>query len=131
MLQEKAMLANLTIRAWSARKRDRDVSKEVETKHQAKDAGNFNKLLIDKDALKPIVSLTSTLRDMHYEMTLPWGDNGDRLLPSKMYFDYTRKMRNLRDQFDSAVNDFVAQYPTFKQNARKRLGSMYDPDDYP
>jgi hypothetical protein len=131
MLQDKAMLANLTVRAWSARKRDKDVSREVETKHQAKDAGNFNKLLIDKDALKPLVSLSSTLRTTHYEMTLPWGDDGPRLLPSKMYFDYTKKMRELRDQFNSAVNDFVAQYPTFKQNARKRLGSMYDPEDYP
>lgn len=131
MLQDKAMLANLTVRAWSARKRDKDVGKEVEKNHQAKDAGNFNKLLIDKDALKPIVSLVGTLRTTHYDMTLPWGDNGDRLLPSKMYFDYTKKMRDLRDQFTSAVNDFVAQYPTFKQNARKRLGSMYDPEDYP
>ena len=29
-LQDKAMLANLTVRAWSARKRDKDVGDEVE-----------------------------------------------------------------------------------------------------
>ncbi len=131
MLQDKAMIANLTVRAWSARKRDRDVGKEVEKNHAATDAGNFNKLLIDKDALKPLVSLSGALRTKHYDMTMPWGDNGDRLLPSKMYFDYVKAMRDLRDQFTVAVNDFVSQYPTFKQNARKRLGTMYDPEDYP
>jgi hypothetical protein len=131
MLQDKAMLANLTVRQWSARKRDKDVGQEVEKNHGAKDAGNFNKLLIDKEALRPIVTLVGTLRTTHYDMTLPWGDNGDRLLPSKMYFDYTRAMRDLRDKLTSAVGDFVAGYPAFKQNARKRLGSMYDPEDYP
>lgn len=131
MLQDKAMLANLTVRAWSARKRDKEVGKEVEKTHQAQDAGNFNKLLIDSKHLKPIVSMTGLLRTTHYNMTLPWGDNGDRLLPSKMYFDYTKKMRDLRDKFNTAVNDFCANYPTYKQEARKRLGTMYDPDDYP
>jgi hypothetical protein len=131
MLQDKAMLANLTVRAWSARKRDKEVGHEIEMKHQARDAGNFNKVLIDKEALKSIVHLTGLLRTTHYDMTLPWGDNGDRLLPSKMYFDYTKALRELRDKFTTAVNEFVAQYPAYKQNARKRLGSMYDPEDYP
>lgn len=130
-LQNKAMLANLTVRAWSARKRDKDVSKEVEKNHQANDAGNFNKLLIDAKALKPIVALTSTLRNTHYMMTLPWGDNGDRLLPAKMYLDYVSKMRGLRDQFNVAVNDFCNNYPTYRQEARKRLGTLYNPEDYP
>lgn len=130
-LQEKAMLANLTIRAWSARKRDKDVGREVEQNHQARDAGNFNKLLIDKDALKPIVTVMGTLRTTHYAMTLPWADNGDRLLPATMYLDYVKKMRDLRSIFDDAVNTFVQNYPTYRTNARKRLGTMYDAEDYP
>ena len=131
MLQDKAMLANLTVRAWSARKRDREVSREVEQKHLAKDAGNFNKLLIDKDALKPIVTISGQLRAKHYDMTLPWGDNGDRLLPAKMYFDYVKAMRDLRDAFNTAVVAFCNNYPTYMQAARTRLGTMYDPEDYP
>ena len=131
MLQDKAMLANLTVRAWSARKRDRSVNEEVEKSHGAKDAGNYNKLLIDKAALKDVVSLTGRLRDAHYEMTLPWGDNGDRLLPASMYFEYTGKMRGLRDEFDTAVKSFVAGYPAYKSAAVKRLGTLYDAGDYP
>lgn len=131
MLQERAMLVNLNIRGWSARKRDKNIGKEVERAHQATDAGNFNKLLIDKTALKPLENLSGVMRDTHYKMTLPWGDNGDRLLPATMYFDYVNTFRDLRSRFDSAVRDFVTNYPTYKQAARKRLGSMYDPEDYP
>lgn len=125
------MLANLTVRAWSARKRDKTIGREVEVAHQATDAGNFNKLLIDKAAIKPIVTLSGQLRDLHYKMTLPWGDNGDRLLPSAMYFEYTKAMRDMRDTFHTAVKTFVANYPTYKQEARKRLGTMYNAEDYP
>jgi hypothetical protein len=131
MIQDKAMLANLTIRAWSARKRDKSVGQEIEQAHQATDAGNFNKLLIDKVALKDIVSAVTKLREAHYDMTLPWGDNGDRLLPSKMYFDYTAKMRELRGIFDSAADTFEAAYPAAIAAARTRLGTLYNPQDYP
>lgn len=130
-LQKKAMLVNLTIRQWSARRRDKDVGREVEKNHQAKDAGNFNKLLIDKEALAPLVTIAGKLRDTHYNMTLPWTDDGSRLLPAKMYLDYTRAIADLRAKFDAAIADFAANYPTYKQNARKRLGTMYNPEDYP
>lgn len=125
------MLVNLTIRQWSARRRDKDVGKEVEKNHQAKDAGNFNKLLIDKEALAPIVTLAGKLRTTHYDMTLPWGDDGSRLLPAKMFFDYREAINSLRSQYDAAVQKFVDEYPTYVQNARKRLGTMYNPRDYP
>jgi hypothetical protein len=131
MLQDKAMLVNLMVRAWSARKRDKDIGKEVEQNHQATNAGNFNKLLIDKQAMKEINTMCGTLRDTHYKMTLPWGDNGDRLLPSAMYFEYTATMRALRADFEFAVRKFCTGYPAFKQEARKRLGTMYDAEDYP
>ena len=70
-------------------------------------------------------------RDTHYQRTLPWGDNGDRLLPSTMYFDYTKAMRDLRNEFSQLTGTFVQNYPALVQEARNRLGSLYDPTDYP
>src|SRR5438094_45147 len=40
-LHHSAMLAALNISQWTARKYDKNVSKEVEAKHQATDAGRF------------------------------------------------------------------------------------------
>ncbi len=131
MLQERAMLANLTIRAWTARKQDKKVTAEVEQQHGAKDAGNFNKLLIDKNALQPLSQHSGRVRDFHYKMTLPWGDNGDRLLPSQAYMDYTNAMRTYRSENEALADDFAKQYPQLVADARSKLGSMYDPNDYP
>lgn len=131
MLNQRAMLVNLTIHQWSARRHDKAATKQVELAHGAKNAGRYNKLLIDEAALQPLSSLASSLRQQHYKLTLPWGDNGDRLLPSKLYLRYTQEMRELRDQFNTKADEFVAEYPRYIQEARQRLGGLYDPSDYP
>lgn len=131
MLQNRAMLANLTIHQWTARAYDKSVSSQVEKVHGAKDAGRFNKLLVDKAALEPMSKVASATRDYHYQVTLPWGDNGDRLLPAKLYLDYTKNIRKFVNDFDKCANAFAVGYPALVQAARNHLGTMYCADDYP
>jgi hypothetical protein len=130
-LTDHAMLASLNISQWSARKHDKSVTMEVDKAHNAKDGGRYNKLLIDKTALDPADKVASAARQHHYKVTLPWGDNGDRLLPASLFMDYTQTMRQFKTEFESRVSDLVRQYPTLVQAARNRLGTMYDPNDYP
>lgn len=131
MIQQSAMLAALNISQWTARKYDKKVSVEVEQKHAAKDAGRYNKLLVAKEALEAISKVATAARSYHYKMTLPWGDNGERLLPATLFEEYTNNIGDYRDTFNKRVNEFVRDYPDLKQDAIRRLGSMYDPQDYP
>lgn len=131
MLQSKAMLARLSISQWTARKHDGAVSKEVEKAHAAHDAGRYNKLLVSKTLLDPIAKLAGVVRQYHYATTLPWNDGGDRLLPSTLFAGYTDQVRKYRQQFQALVTDLVKAYPTEVQAARNRLGTMYNPADYP
>ena len=131
MLQNQAMIANLNIRSWTARKHDRAVSNEVDAAHNAQEGGRYNKLLIDKSALDPLTKHAGRVREYHYSLTLPWGDNGDRLLPAKAYMDYTATMRKLKDEYASYARTFEASYPQLVADARQRLGTMYDANDYP
>lgn len=130
-LTDHAMLAALNISQWSARKHDKSVTVEVDKNHGAKDGGRYNKLLIDKAALDPADKVASAARQHHYKVTLPWGDNGDRLLPASLFMDYTQVMRQFRTEFEQRVRDLVRDYPQHVQAARKRLGTMYDANDYP
>ena len=57
MLNHKAMLMTLSISQWTARKHDKHASSEIEKSHGAKNAGRFNKLLVDADALARGVTL--------------------------------------------------------------------------
>lgn len=130
-LQTKAMLASLSISQWAARKHDKTVSKEVELKHGAHDAGRFNKLLVNKTLLDPIAKLAGEIRTYHYSVTLPWTDKGDRLLPSILFMEYMAQIRVFRAKFDELVKNLLAAYPAEIQAARVRLGTMYDAADYP
>lgn len=130
-IQNQAMLANLTIHQWTARKHDRKATREVDQAHGASEAGRYNKLLVDKEALQPVQSAAAALRELHYTLTLPWGDNGDRLLPSTLFENYTSQVRTAREKYMAAVRQFVAEYPGLIQSARKRLGTLYEPGDYP
>jgi hypothetical protein len=131
MLQEKAMLIDLTISVWTATKFDKSVSAEVEKAHDAKDAGRYNKRLVPKEQLDEITKQGNAIRDFHYSRTLPWSDKGVRLLPSAMFFDYNREYQQLRDKFNRLVDAFIRDYPQMVDDARSRLKTLFKADDYP
>ena len=131
-LSARAMLAGLTIAQWSGRKLDRQVTDETNRAHgAAADAGRFNKSLVSRDALAEIVSIANGARKEHYARTLPWHDDGNRILSASGYQAYTAAMRALRIKFDDAVYMFLRDYPSFVVNARARLNGMFHESDYP
>lgn len=133
-ITQRAMLAGLGIATWSARKFDKKETEAVLAKHQAKKgAARVNKALLDAGhpKLRAISTAAGQIRDYHYTNTLPWADSGYRLLPSKHYFEYTQGLRELRETFDSKVEEFLAEYPQMKEEAKDILNTMYDEADYP
>ena len=131
-LSEKAMLAKLSISKWSARKHDKGVSAEVARTHgTAQDRGRYNKVLVAQEALKAIQQAESTARTFHYTQTLPWKDDGARILPSLNYLTYTAEIRRLKAEFEAAVNDFLYSYLDLVGQARLDLNGLFNHEDYP
>jgi hypothetical protein len=64
-------------------------------------------------------------------MTLPWDDNGYRVLPSAAYMDHTKKMRELSNQFTPAVEALAREFGNLVEQAKVRLGGLFRPEDYP
>jgi hypothetical protein len=129
---EKAMLVKLSISQWTARRFDLKATNHVIKDYGAKnDAGRFNKLLVDLDAVKTYQKAANEARTFHYENTLPWGDDDSRILPAKNYIPYTKKMRKLKESFEKAVNDFVSEYPGLIDRAQRNLNGLFNVKDYP
>lgn len=132
VLSERAMLARLNIRQWTARRLDKRVTDKVNQEHgAANDAGRYNKLLVSKNALAEIQRIAGAARDEHYSRTLPWHDEGARILSAAGYMAYADAMRKHRQEFESAVASFVAGYPDFVADARTRLNGLFNAADYP
>lgn len=130
-IAEKALLVNVTICQWSARKTDKRISQKIAKDHNAHNAGNFNKILIAEQELKKIQSIAGSTRDFLYNNTLPWGDNGDRLLPATNYFEFVARFREHKTDFEIAVENFIHEYPALKSEAQTRLNGMFQESDYP
>lgn len=132
MLHNKAMLASCNIKRWNPKVLDRKVSKEVQRQHNAAaDAGDFRKQLVDKDVLSALTTSASTIRELHYKLTLPWDDDGSRVLPASLFQKYTDQMRTLKAKDEQLRYDFFQIYPQLVAEAPRRLGSMFNPADFP
>lgn len=132
-LTEKAMVMNLTVGMWQGYRLDKEASRKVTEEAGAKaDAARVNKHLVPKDALAPVVTAASALRHHFYENTLPWRDNGDRLMTRKLYMKFIEEHERLRTEFDDAVQIFLqVDYPRAIEQAAFRMGDLFNPDDYP
>lgn len=131
-LSERSMLVSFNISTWRARITDRDVTEAVEREHGAeRGMGRFSKRLIAKERLDAIDTIAAKARHHHYEHTLPWLDNGARILPAESYFDYTAKQNGFIADFDQAVAEFVKVYPVVLDEAKEKLGRLFKQGDYP
>jgi hypothetical protein len=115
MITEKAMLAAVHISVWTAVKHDRKVSREVANQHGAhQGAGRYNKqLLHGAQKLEELRTLAGKIRQYFYKVTLPWSDEGFRLLPANFYFDLMARMREFEASFHEAVDAFLRVYPEY------------------
>lgn len=131
-IAQKAMVVTLSISRIGATKKDKEVTSEIVEKYNTdKNAGNFNKRIFSKEALQDINDLASKARGLHSELTLPWNDDGARLLASKNYDRYNQNMVEISERFNSAVKVFIAEYQNHIEDAKSRLGDMFNPYDYP
>jgi hypothetical protein len=130
-IQEKAVITRFNVSAWTARRYDRKVTQKIEDEYSTRDAGRFNKVLIAEDAIKAYQSIAGEARVYHYSLTLPWGDNGDRLLPVALMDAYKTKMEAYRARFNEQIEVFCGSYPSLIEDAKIRLNGMFDADDYP
>jgi hypothetical protein len=133
MITERAMLAAVHISIWTAVKHDRKISRDVASQHGAhRDAGRYNKqLLRGADKLDDLRTLAGQIRQYFYKITLPWSDEGFRLLPSNFYFDLMARMREFEASFEQGVDSFLAVYPQYIDQVRPKLNGLFREEDYP
>lgn len=133
MITERAMLVAVHISLWTAVKHDRKVSQDVAHQHGAHlGAGRYNKhLLSGADKLDELRTLAGQIRQYLYKITLPWSDEGLRLLPNDLYFDLMKRMREFEAAFAQGVEDFLTVYPRYIEQVKPELNGLYREEDYP
>ena len=128
-----AMLVELSISSWTARKLDKKVSAEVDVAKNTKvSAVNVNKnLMAGTGVLDKIIKYAASARAWHNAQTLPWSDNGSRLLPMSNFMNYKEQLTVMEGNFNALVDKFVDSYPELISAAAFQLGDLFDRTEYP
>lgn len=132
-LSNKAMLVNLSISQWTGKKIDRRANETVERTHLTEGkVGLYSKrLLPNTKELDTINNTSQAMRKFFYDNTLPWFSDGSRIIKASHYMEFTNKFREYKEQFDKAVREFIQSYPALREQAKRKLGDLYNESDYP
>lgn len=131
-IEDKAVLADVSIKWWTGRKFDREITDNVnEDLDASDDTGRYNKLLVPASAMQPVQKAVTRARQKHERLTQPWLQKGARLLSNALYLEYAEAMKERREEFESEVRKFLALYPTLKERRRAEMGRAFREDDYP
>lgn len=132
-LNNEALLVQLTVRQATMRKRDKKATQDIAISNNAEvSSGNYNKALLPMaESLSNIHKMTTQIRQMYYDNTLPWGIEGTMILPSKNYLSFMEMYRKAKSQWLVLVDKFINDYPRLIRNAEISLGSLYNASDYP
>jgi hypothetical protein len=127
----RALLVNTTVRVWTGEKRDRAITREICDMKGAEDnAVRANKSLLGEH-IRGVQAAERAVRQAVNERTLPWMDDGTRILKGAVFMAFTEAVSEPIRQFDEAVDAFIGTYPEIKHEARHRLGSAYADSDFP
>jgi hypothetical protein len=132
-LSSSAILIDFSVSQWTGRKLDKRASEEVEVSNSASlGVANVHKRIMGKcPELDAIHKFVGNLRNSHYSMTLPWSDQGLRIVTTMGLEKYTKAMTERQQQFEKLVGKFIQVYATRINEAKTTLGNLFVSDDYP
>ena len=132
-LNDRALLVQLNISQWTARKYDKKATRQVaDANNTTMDAGRYNKALLPmNDLLDNVHKKTTHIRQKFYDNTLPWGIEGTMMLPTANYLNFMSDFRKEKGEWETLVGSFVHNYDQLRLDAQRILGNLYDSTDYP
>lgn len=132
MFRERAMTVSLEILSTSGKKMDRSAGGEVAENHSANyNAVEVYKKLYKTSTFETMKSLEAQIRVWFEKRTLPWEVKGQRLLPSKLFFEFNEELSKWKSAYHLLASRFIAEYDDMVSTDRIRLGSLFNEKDYP
>lgn len=82
-------------------------------------------------AFKAVTAVKNSAVAYWKSMSLPFPEQGIRLIRQDRVEPFVAQMRQSQEELDEAVRNLDQHYSDLRQAARDRLGTLYNPADYP
>ena len=112
---------------------DAQTKQAADTFHAETDLVTASKKLIDtkNPTYRVLTALKSQVSAYWRSMTLPYPQEGVRLIKQSDVEGFEAKMREFKEQLAAAAANLQLEYETLKEAARQKLGDLFNPADYP
>lgn len=131
MLRDHALLVSVRFRHWTGTKSDMGATEEVIARHHAQPkSARLSKTLIFNEQMKALNNTVARIRREVDKHTLPWG-RGTGIYPAAKHADMAEMMEGMSLEYEAAKREFLDHYYEGIKEARSKLGSMFDIEDYP
>ena len=82
-------------------------------------------------AFRAVTAIRTKISDYWKGLSLPFPEAGIRLIKLESVEDFDRQMADYKAELDDAVANLDRHFDELKQAASRRLGSLFNPSDYP
>lgn len=133
-IQDVSCLVTMAQHKWGAKVTDHAATRDLkEAKGARGDAGSFKKNLLNgsKAGMSKVTTAMSKAYRSHIIMTLPWGNNGQRIISNAMLLEYMKEMNVHQQALAEAKQEWLETLPQEIANAIKLNGDMGRADEYP
>lgn len=112
---------------------DRQMQQAASSFNATTDLVTASKRLFDtkRESYRALTTLKSQASSYWRAMTLPFPQEGVRLIKQSDVAQFEEKMRDFQDRLSAAAATLQLEYEEIKQQAREQLGELYNPEDYP
>ena len=112
---------------------DAQTKQAADTFHAATDLVTASKRLIDtkNNTYRTLTAIKSQASSYWRSITLPYPQEGVRLIKQEDIAAFEEKMRELKEALTAAVANLELEYESIKTAAREKLGDLFNPNDYP
>lgn len=125
---EKGCLCNLDCGVWGARVK---IPKEKILLDADKNFWSAAMRLVDPKTLKDIEAIRNEARMFLVNNSLTFPIRGTTFVPKDKIEKIENGLREFAEKFRTAVDAFIKDYTTFREEAREHLGELYDESRYP
>lgn len=112
---------------------DVQTKQAADTFHAETDLVTASKKLIDtkNPTYRVLTALKSQVSSYWRSMTLPYPQEGVRLIKQADVEAFETKMREFKEQLSAAAANLQLEYESVKEAARQKLGDLFNAADYP
>ncbi len=129
-ISDNAILVSTSFKVLGIHKKDELATDHVNS-HFESSTAKCSKALLHGRHLKGIKAVRTAVCDFIGRNTLPWSEDGKRLLPAANFDKFQSKMEDFKHQWRVEVEDFVRRWDDMLYEAASASGKLFDKSAYP